>query len=84
MTRIPVPPFGTEPVKPDMSVAKVREIRTRLNELLDGCAVYPRRFNRIDGVSLALYSRISELHESLCVQRWIYPQHEFWAVEHRA
>ncbi|SRR6266446_1872714 len=67
MTRIPVPPPGTEPPKPDMTVEKAREIRAKLNTFLDECGVYPRPSNEIDGVSFAMYSRMAELHESLCI-----------------
>lgn len=50
-----------------MTVAKARRIREKLRRLLDACEIYPRRNTFVDSVSLALFQRMCELHESLCL-----------------
>ena len=50
----------------DMSVDKARRIRRILLNLVDKSEIYPRRGTHIDSVSLALFWRMAELHESIC------------------
>ena len=50
----------------DMSADKARRIRRILLNLVDKSEIYPRRGTHIDSVSLALFWRMAELHESIC------------------
>jgi len=49
-----------------MSVPKASRIRRKLVALIDECEIYPRRNSHIDAVSLALFSRMAELHKTIC------------------
>jgi hypothetical protein len=51
----------------DMSLRKANRIRRRLAEIVDTCEIYPRRGTHLDSVSLALFSRMVELHQGVCL-----------------
>src|SRR5437867_2603056 len=67
MERTPVPPKGTESRRPDLTVGKARDLRERMHAILNEAGVYPRPGSDIDTISLALYRRMAELHESICI-----------------
>lgn len=54
-------------VQPDMEVSKARDIRAQMCTVLDECDIYPRRGSEVDAASLALFLRMAEIHESVCI-----------------
>ncbi len=50
-----------------MNVARAETIRRKLVNLIDRCAVYPRQTTHEDSVGLAIFSRMVELHKSICL-----------------
>jgi hypothetical protein len=50
----------------DMSVREANSIRRKLFRLIDKCEIYPRANTNEDKIALALFSRMGELHKSIC------------------
>jgi hypothetical protein len=50
-----------------MNARQARGIRTRLQNILDSSRIYPRRGTAVDTVSLAMFLRMCELHETICL-----------------
>ena len=51
----------------DMTVRQARGIRKTLKRIIDSCDVYPRKGTFVDSVSLALFLRMCEVHETICI-----------------
>ena len=51
----------------DLTAAKARKVRRALVALIDRSKICPRRNSYLDSVSLALFARMAELHETLCL-----------------
>jgi len=53
--------------KAEFSVKRARSIRRALVNLIDKSQICPRRNTHLDSVALALFSRMAELHETICL-----------------
>ncbi|HVA00471.1 MAG TPA: DUF5677 domain-containing protein [Terriglobia bacterium] len=53
--------------KSDLPVRRANNIRRILVAMIDGFEICPRRMHHLDSVSLALFARMAELHESICL-----------------
>jgi len=51
----------------DFSVKRARSIRRALVDLIDKSRIYPRRSSHLESVALALFARMAELHETICI-----------------
>jgi len=51
----------------DLSVRRARNVRRALVTLIDRSEVRPRKYDHLESVSLALFARMAELHETVCL-----------------
>jgi hypothetical protein len=53
--------------KAEFSVKRARSIRRALVDLIDKSQICPRRNSHLESVALALFARMAELHETICI-----------------
>lgn len=53
--------------KAEFSVQRARSVRSALINLIDGSQICPRRYSHLESISLALFARMAELHETICL-----------------
>ena len=53
--------------KAEFSVQRARSIQRALVSLIDRSEICPRRYSHLESISLALFARMAELHETICL-----------------
>ena len=53
--------------KAEFSVQRARSIRRALVSLIDRSEICPRKYSHLESISLALFGRMAELHETICL-----------------